>query len=118
MLDLFEEHHNLSAGEFCLRRLCMDRLVLLVLEKAARWKQRGKFRAIREGDANTRFFQACACTRLQRNHISMIEADGETYCSHEGKVFVLTGFYRQLLAAKMQFPGVLMWATCTAPHRE
>ncbi|MFS9531673.1 hypothetical protein Q6247_26265, partial [Klebsiella pneumoniae] len=42
---------------------------LAVRERAAYWKQRGKFRAIREGDANTGFFHAQATQRLRRNNI-------------------------------------------------
>jgi hypothetical protein len=71
LLDLFEEHRELSSGELCLRRLCRNRAELITRERAAHWKQRGKFRALKEGDANTAYFQfhARATTRRRRNFI-------------------------------------------------
>lgn len=58
LLDVLEEERRLSAGELLLRRDCQDRLALTVRERAAYWKQRRKFQAIREGNANTGFFHA------------------------------------------------------------
>jgi hypothetical protein len=35
LLDLFEEHRDLSSGELCLRRLCRNRVELITRERAA-----------------------------------------------------------------------------------
>jgi len=53
---MFEEWRTLSAGEWCLHQLCRDRLALFINQRVAYWKQLGKFRALKEGDANTKFF--------------------------------------------------------------
>jgi hypothetical protein len=82
MLDVFEEWRTLSAGERCLRKLCRACLALFISQRAAYWKQRGKFRALREGDANTRFFQVRASTRARRNQIQRLEIEGTTLVSH------------------------------------
>ncbi|CAN6352985.1 unnamed protein product [Urochloa humidicola] len=97
MLDVLEEGRLLSAGERFLRQACQERLALSLRERAAYWKQRGKHRAIREGDSNTRFFHAHASARLRRNTIRSVEADGATVTSHEGKTRAFTNHLRQLL---------------------
>ena len=60
LLDYLEECHNLSAQETSVRSLCQDRLAQALKERAAYWKQRGKQKALREGDSNTSFFHAHA----------------------------------------------------------
>lgn len=75
---MFEETRLLSASERHLRDLCKDKVALIVVQLAAYWKQRGKFRALSEGDANTRFFHAKASGRAQRNAIRVLEIDGQS----------------------------------------
>jgi hypothetical protein len=66
-------------------------------KRAAYWKQRGKCRAIREGDSNTRFFHARAGYRLRLNNISALEIDGVLFSSHDGKTRALTAHLHGLL---------------------
>ncbi|CAO2165636.1 unnamed protein product, partial [Urochloa humidicola] len=87
------------------RKLCQDRLALAVKERAAYWKQRGKQRAVREGDANTQFFHAHATQRLRRNHIRGIEVDGALITSHHGKVAALTTHFKNIMGT----PGSCRW---------
>jgi hypothetical protein len=68
LLDLFEETRDLSTGEIGLCVLCRDTLVEMILARAARWKQRGKFRAVIEGDENTRVFHARAAAEHHPSH--------------------------------------------------
>ncbi|CAN6300756.1 unnamed protein product [Urochloa humidicola] len=97
LLDVLEEGRVLSAGEQCLRQCCQDRLALFLRERAAYWKQWGKHRAIREGDANTRFFHAHACARLRRNNIRALEVDGVLVTTHNAKARALTNHLSALL---------------------
>lgn len=97
LLDVLEEGRYLSAGELELRRACQERLALAMRERAAYWKQRGKFRAIREGDANTAFFHAQATQRLRRNNIRTLNADGVAVSSHHDKTVALTAHLQNLL---------------------
>ena len=86
------------AGERLLRTLCQDRLVLFVQQRAAYWKQRGKFRMIREGDANTKFFHVRASQRLRRNKIqTIVDAAGQCHVSHAAKSAALTAHFSSLL---------------------
>nr|XP_051207036.1 uncharacterized protein LOC127322116 [Lolium perenne] len=97
LLDLFEETRPLSAEELALRVSCRDTLERLILERAAHWKQRGKFRAIVEGDENTRFFHARASQRMRHNSIRSLDIDGAVVVSHEAKAAALHSFYGELL---------------------
>ncbi|CAN6353500.1 unnamed protein product [Urochloa humidicola] len=97
LMDLLEERRPLNAGERRLRLCCQERAALYIRQRAAHWKQRGKFRAIKEGDANTRFFQARASMRLRRNKIRVLEVDGARISSHAGKTAALTAYYSTIL---------------------
>jgi hypothetical protein len=63
MLDVFEETRALSVGERRFRTLCRKEVGLIIVQQATYWKQRGKFRALKEGDANTKYFHATASCR-------------------------------------------------------
>ncbi|CAN6341061.1 unnamed protein product [Urochloa humidicola] len=97
LFDVLEEGRMLSAGERYLRLACQERLALALRERAAYWKQRGKQRAVREGDANTQFFHAHACARLRRNNIRALEIDGVLVSAHDAKTGALTAHLSGLL---------------------
>jgi len=97
LLDYLEETRNLSPQESAVRHMCQERLAQAIKEKAAYWKQRGKRKAIREGDSNTKFFHAHATQRLRRNAIKLVEVDGVQLTAHEGKVRALTNYFKQVL---------------------
>ncbi|CAN6202115.1 unnamed protein product [Urochloa humidicola] len=88
---------SLSTGELRLRQLCAERLAIYIRQRAAHWKQRGKCRALKEGDSNTKYFHARASQRLRRNKIRTIEVDGIQHTSHAGKTAALTKHYATLL---------------------
>jgi hypothetical protein len=63
----------------------------------AHWKQRGKFKAIKEGDKNTRFFHIHASQRYCWNYVCELLVDGVVIVDHTGKEAALHGFYKELL---------------------
>jgi hypothetical protein len=97
LFDLLEEGRLLSEGEQLLRAQCREQLALSLRERAAYWKQRGKFRAVREDDSNTRYFHARANQRLRQNQIRVLEVDGVTVASHTDKTAALTAHLKELL---------------------
>jgi len=98
LVDLLEEARSLCAGERLLRTLCQDRLALFVQQRAAYWKQPGKFRMIREGDANTKFFHVRASQCLRRNKIqTIVDAAEQCHVSHAAKSATLTAHFSSLL---------------------
>jgi hypothetical protein len=97
LIDFFEESHILSTQEANLRDDAQTELALSIRKHAAHWKQRGKFRSIKECDENTRFFHAMASSKLRRNHIRALDIDGVQLVSHEAKATALYEFYTSLL---------------------
>jgi len=91
--------------ELQVRETCRSRLVELIKDHAAYWKQRSKQRAIREGDANTAFHHAQATARMRWNNIRHIEIGGILVANHEAKVKALTVHYNSILGS----PGTNMW---------
>jgi hypothetical protein len=57
----------------------------------AYWKQRFTFRLCRFGEDNTKFFHACASTRLRKNQIKVLHDGGRV------KAELLRAFYVSLL---------------------
>lgn len=101
LLDLLEEHRCLSPGEQVLRSLCREKLMVLLKARAAYWKQRGKFRAIHEGDENTKFHHARASHRMRRNQIKALEVDGVRYTRHADKARILDDHFSALLGSSV-----------------
>ncbi|WVZ49070.1 hypothetical protein U9M48_000451, partial [Paspalum notatum var. saurae] len=115
---------NLVARIKALRRASKvwDRLSLFIRERAAIWKQRGKFKALREGDANTRYFQERASMRLRSNKIQTIESNGESFSSLEDKTTILTEYYSSILgnqrtsSSSVDFQDLYQGCTKAAPQ--
>ncbi|XP_071677171.1 uncharacterized protein [Lolium perenne] len=97
LLDFFEESRPLSGPERALRAAARETLALAIKKNAAHWKQRGKFRAVKEGDENTKFFHARATQRFRRNGIRALLIDGVEVVDHHGKAEALRVFYAELL---------------------
>jgi hypothetical protein len=122
LFDLQEEYRALSAGERFLRSACTERLQLAIRERAAYWKQRGKFKAIREADANTAFHHAHATTRFRRNQIKTVTVNDCELTAHTAKAEALTAYFTSILgtptATHWQFSlteistGILLHLTC------
>lgn len=98
MFDLFEEHRCLSFGESTLCILARDRLALLVKERAAYWKQRGKIKHITKGDASTKYFHAHATIKHRKNNIACLQ-DGleNAITDHEEKAMILWKTFKDRL---------------------
>jgi hypothetical protein len=103
----------LSGTERELRCFARDLLATSVCQAAAHWKQRGKFRAIKEGDANTSFFHARASQWFRRNLVRELKVDGEVIVAHDGKAAALHRFYSDLLGRARPASRLLTWRPCT-----
>jgi hypothetical protein len=97
LFDYLEEFRTLIPGERCLRDLCSERLQLFLCQRAAYWKQRGKYRALKEGDANTKFFHARATGRRRKNQIAVITVDDIQLINHQDKSEAMTAYYSNIL---------------------
>jgi hypothetical protein len=97
ILDLVEELRPLRAPESLLR----DRVRLHLSKEYkilnAYWKQRFTFRLCRLGEDNTKFFHACASTRLRKNQIKVLHDGDRVLYNHTEKAELLRDFYVGLL---------------------
>jgi hypothetical protein len=63
----------------------------------AYWKQRFTFRLCKFGEDNTKFFHACASTRLRKNQIKVLHDGNRVLYNHSKKAELLPDFYVNLL---------------------
>nr|XP_020185877.1 uncharacterized protein LOC109771591 [Aegilops tauschii subsp. strangulata] len=97
LLDFWEECRTLSSDEHQLRQDTRVALAASIRRQSAYWKQRGKCRAVCEGDENTGFFHASASHRRRANSIRVLDVDGAMVLDHAGKAAALLTFYSDLL---------------------
>ncbi|XP_071678659.1 uncharacterized protein [Lolium perenne] len=106
----------LSLDEGSLRATCRSTLERLILARAAHWKQRGKFRAIVEGDENSKFFHARASQRLRRNSNRTLDIGGVADAAHDAKAAALFSYYSNLLgwrpAVQWEFDVNALYSGC------
>lgn len=105
-MDLHEELRALSTGEKFLRYAFIDWLHVTMRERAAYWKQRGKFRAIREVDANNAFHHTHATARFMRNQIKTMHIDGVEVMAYDAKAEALEDYFSSIQAPPHKVPGI------------
>ncbi|KAG9441971.1 hypothetical protein H6P81_017825 [Aristolochia fimbriata] len=84
-LDAREEGTPLSLEEFSERNMASHCLRNLISHERIIWKQRARYRWLKEEDANTRFFHAIASARRQSNRVSSLMINGE-YTSERSSI--------------------------------
>lgn len=97
LLDFLEEHRRLSPEEGDLRGDARITLADSVARQAVFWWQRGKCRAVLEGDENTGHFHTRASQRRRGNAIRVLAVDGVELVAHNAKEPALRRFYSNLL---------------------
>jgi hypothetical protein len=98
MMDLLEECRPVSHGEFLLRSLVRAAAQEQAKQLSLYWRQRGKIKDCKLGDANTKFYHLSATIKLRKNQIGALTAgDGYLVISHDGKSAILYDFYKCLL---------------------
>lgn len=99
-LDVVQESRMLSEDECELRREL--KVATVGLSSLARTiaKQKSRCRFLKEGDANTRFFNLQACHRKRKSYIPTISHGGHTFTSEEAKSGAVFDFYDGLLGTR------------------
>ncbi|XP_040257991.1 uncharacterized protein [Aegilops tauschii subsp. strangulata] len=95
--DYLEEHRRLSPAEAALRSDARLSLAGSVARQAAYWRQRGKCRAVAEGDENTGYFHARASKRRRGNAIRVLAVNGVELVAHNAKEAALRPFFSNLM---------------------
>lgn len=94
-LESLELIRDLSLQEWNFRSLVSEKLIQLLKQQRTYWKQRGKIRWVREGDAATRYFHANATIRHRINKItSLKDEQGGVHTAHEHKALLLWNAFK------------------------
>jgi hypothetical protein len=96
LLDTFEGMRTLSLEEWNLIDMLKTHVIILLQNQKPYWKQRGKIKWVKLGDANTNFFHSKAATNFRHNYISMLKNEDETEIrDHEGKASILWHAFKE-----------------------
>jgi hypothetical protein len=97
-LETIEILRDLSLPEWNFRNLVTEKLIFLLKQQKIYWKQRGKIKWVREGDAGTKFFHAHATIKHRRNTIAVLkDTQGNSCQQHEEKAALLWDSFKQRL---------------------
>lgn len=89
-LEAIELFRDLSLPEWNFRNLVADKLIYLLKQQRIYWKQRGKIRWVKEGDAGTKYFHAHATIRNRKNTISILkDKEGNSCQEHDHKAKII-----------------------------
>lgn len=89
-LETLELLRDLSILEWNFRILVSEKLIALLKQQRTYWRQRGKARWVKEGDAATRYFHTHATIRHRNNKITSLNDElGNVYYGHEQKAAIL-----------------------------
>lgn len=89
-LYLLEEFRDLSLIEWNFRAILAAKMISLLSQQKAYWKQRGQIKWVTLGDASTQFFHAHATMKYRRNLItSLIDDNDNTLYDHDSKAELL-----------------------------
>lgn len=98
LLETIEVFRDLSIQEWNFRNLVAEKLVQLLKQQRTYWKQRGKIRWVKQGDAATKIFHAHATIRHRQNRItSLLDQQGNLLCGHEQKAQLLWSSFKERL---------------------
>lgn len=100
-LEIAQDNRSLSSDEDCLRReLKRHCLVLASLERTIA-RLRSRVKNLKDGDANTSFFQIQARFRKKKNTIAKLQVGDQVVTSQEEKQQAILGYYDQLLGTAL-----------------
>jgi hypothetical protein len=82
-INLLKEFRDLSIIEWKFRRLLECKLITLLQQQNAYWKQGSNIKWVTLGDASTNFFHSHATIKHRRNFITQLDdAQGNSFFSH------------------------------------
>lgn len=99
-LDVAQESRLLSPDEIDLRRDLKAAMLGLASLSRTIARQKSRCRYLKEGDANTRFFNLQACHRKRKSYIPTFNHNSRTFTSEEAKSGVVFEYYDALLGRR------------------
>lgn len=101
-LDVAQETRLLSPEELELcRELKVATLGLASLSRSIA-RQKSRYRFLKDGDANTKFFNLQACHRRRKSYIPTFTHGGRTFTTDEAKSGAVFEYYDALLGTRFQ----------------
>jgi len=98
LLEIIEESRDLTIAEWNFKEVLKSKLDQLLDQQRTYWKQRGKIRWVKEGDAGTKLFHACATIKHRGNLIAQLQkSNGEVVLSHAEKEKILWEAFKDRL---------------------
>lgn len=98
LLEIIEEHRDLTVMEWNFRETLIDKLNQLLDQQKVYWKQRSKIKWIKEGDAGTKLFHTHATIKHKNNLIAQLQkSNGEIVLDHAEKEKVLWEAFKERL---------------------
>jgi hypothetical protein len=106
LIDIMEEHWDLSIEEWNFRGILQQKVAELLNIQKIYWKQRAAIRWVSDGDICSRFFHAHATIRHRNNSIATLTDDnGITFLEHELKSGLLWDAFKCRLGSS-DFSGI------------
>ncbi|KAG9450247.1 hypothetical protein H6P81_010212 [Aristolochia fimbriata] len=99
-LDALEEGRHLTDSELTDHSRAASDLRELVARERIVWKQRARYKWLKEGDANSHFFHAVASARRRSNRVNSLIVNGELTSDREAITNALVEFYVGLYTAE------------------
>jgi hypothetical protein len=96
VLDRKGETTSLNIEEEYLQMFMHNRLKKLLRDEEMKWRQRAKEKDLKEGDGNTRYFHLKASGTKKKNHISVLQNNGEEILGETELIKHVTEFYKNL----------------------
>lgn len=98
-LDVVAESRSLSDQEHGLRKLLKKKLLGLCSLERTIARQHSRLLLLRDGDANTAFFQRHARHRQRKNIITSLQHNGEVYTGQESIAQAVDEYYAELFGS-------------------
>lgn len=106
LMEIIEEVRDLTIMEWNFKEALITKLNLLLEQQRIYWKQRGKIKWVKEGDAGTKLFHANATIKYRNNLIAQLKKDnGEIVVSHVEKEQILWEAFKDRLG-KSEFAAI------------
>lgn len=107
--DSLEEFRQLSSAKASGRAAIKDHLAKVLAFQKTYWKQRATIRAIKVGEANTKYFQAKATIKLRNNCIVVLkDSNGIERQHHQTKAAILSSAFKERLGSHKQTDNPLL----------
>jgi hypothetical protein len=97
-INFLEEFRDLSLVEWNFRKLLETKLISLLRQQKAYWKQRGTIKWVTLGDATTKFFHAHATVKYTKNLITQLQDEqGNILTDHPAKANLIWLSFKERL---------------------